>query len=1331
NFNRLQRSQFSILDGPGIQLEMQLEQYQPGMANLLGGGLNSTRTVLLRPIGGLGNSSLILLNRDARGVDYAEQNLSLRAKQGTTQTIEEIQIPLYQSDNKLIFVLNQEDSRRQFSLSVPALDTVATRSMIFLASNQEFGSVTTAIEIEGADLPTGTTTKPVNVSISGAGMFEITVTNLSSSALAWSLGNNAPTTGLSLKGYSPVLFSLGTTMASSSDRRIFQASRSTIKLLLIHEVASSLNFSLQFETVADSLITAPGDSVTVTPSQPAQTEEEFLRIAGGGGGGCFIATAAFGDKEAWVVKILSRFRDNCLLKTQWGTEFVAWYYATSPPIAQMIADNKGLRYVVQILLLPLLLLAITGLILVEGGIVLFIMLIVGCALNRRWLAFAYVLCMLAVSQVFANSGVQSALTTAQIQDIGQTLQSIASNAFRYYGSVQPAFSNPEDNTLNVVLYDIKDGSDDPSVQIGSYFSPIDQLRVPSLSDRNRQSNFGNVLYLDLNPLNPLLSRSVIESGGVSKISTAALYANQQVFYQRYSRALSKLIQFQKQNPKDRADVKSLFENGFWLEDDRWLTEALAIFASFRFPRGNEIVFNADSALKVFENNQPLGDLIMDSRLGTQGPLEVSFLLHYPLGQSWPSLFFADKLNSGVMGPVPALLTETEGYQLQASYGLGFMTLLYFWEQLTTEGRSRLDRIDDLGDRFIRTLLSGPTTKNIATGRSLPTYVTTGVLNPCSAPFNSSRVCAIEGALLQLEAERCHTKRTRTCFEQYFLDMGLALFLDQPPLTSYNGAQKYEIRNLDLRAMDLENNRLSPDLSTGNRIGIDFSITDSLFDDFNRETLLAIAQESENSANQTTAPPPATGVNVAEFGLSFIGLTNRNTKANVDYIFIDGVDFQTDGLLDCAPVSVMSRLFVGNQSSRTVTCPATPGSTVFSVPKAAGIGESSTGVAVFAGLGNTRLEFGTARVSQGSAVTMEPVANPPALPMIRPTVNQTSGILASVSGIEKFKDKKVIESVDRLDPNAVQQYTHSFRTINFASSNLNSLIIEEKTAVLKFRAEIQSSDGVPMELLLWVDQNYLPAAEVSSVTTTVINNPVDTQKTLEQVILLGENSFANSSQLLQSVSVPGRTTMVLRVQNQTGSLVSVNFTPCNQLNECGGVAGDYFEVWCDSDPTTIKPDCTGLGNINDTRQVSPFTTLVLPIRNKNSESSQLLSFLKPSVSISRSENNAVSVEGSGKSGCFIATAAFGSEKHKVVQKLIELRDQVLMQTDLGQLFVSLYYELSPVLARYVSESSTLRNLSMGLLWVVWSFLEFPWLWVLFGSLVVFYRLFRLLRMSAVS
>jgi len=76
------------------------------------------------------------------------------------------------------------------------------------------------------------------------------------------------------------------------------------------------------------------------------------------GGGCLIATAAFGSEMAPQVQLLRELRDNTVLQTESGTSFMTgfnqFYYSFSPYIADYERENPAFKETVKLTLTPLL-----------------------------------------------------------------------------------------------------------------------------------------------------------------------------------------------------------------------------------------------------------------------------------------------------------------------------------------------------------------------------------------------------------------------------------------------------------------------------------------------------------------------------------------------------------------------------------------------------------------------------------------------------------------------------------------------------------------------------------------------------------------------------------------------------------------------------------------------------------------------------------------------------------------------------------------------------------------------------------------------------------------
>ncbi|MCK4390153.1 MAG: hypothetical protein KAV83_07955 [Desulfobacterales bacterium] len=101
--------------------------------------------------------------------------------------------------------------------------------------------------------------------------------------------------------------------------------------------------------VKNGVMVDPGGvGYSSSPSPPSGSEAGF-----GGGGGCFIATAAYGSPLEASVEILRNFRDVYLMPYGIGRAFIKTYYRYSRPMADFIAKHDTLRTAFRIGLLPL------------------------------------------------------------------------------------------------------------------------------------------------------------------------------------------------------------------------------------------------------------------------------------------------------------------------------------------------------------------------------------------------------------------------------------------------------------------------------------------------------------------------------------------------------------------------------------------------------------------------------------------------------------------------------------------------------------------------------------------------------------------------------------------------------------------------------------------------------------------------------------------------------------------------------------------------------------------------------------------------------------------
>ena len=107
-----------------------------------------------------------------------------------------------------------------------------------------------------------------------------------------------------------------------------------------------------WEALSDDLLHPNNDGYSVL----ANTWYLALNSSGsgdsGGGGGCFIATAAFESPLAQHVTTLRRFRDKILIPTNWGRHLVNFYYRHSPQAAAYLLEHPTLKKIARWALMP-------------------------------------------------------------------------------------------------------------------------------------------------------------------------------------------------------------------------------------------------------------------------------------------------------------------------------------------------------------------------------------------------------------------------------------------------------------------------------------------------------------------------------------------------------------------------------------------------------------------------------------------------------------------------------------------------------------------------------------------------------------------------------------------------------------------------------------------------------------------------------------------------------------------------------------------------------------------------------------------------------------------
>lgn len=207
--------------------------------------------------------------------------------------------------------------------------------------------VDTSITISTTTLPNGTVGTAYSSTLAQLG---------GSAPLTWSVSSGTLPAGLALNSSTGVISGTPSSAGTSS-----------FTVTLTDSTGATDTQALSITVGSSGTGGGTGGGDTGTPVAPT--------TGGGGGGGCFIATAAYGSYLDPHVMVLRHFRDEVLLHSAAGREFVNLYYQYSPPVANFIARHPVLRMVVRFALTPLIFAAeypvpaLLGFLLMLGGLI--------------------------------------------------------------------------------------------------------------------------------------------------------------------------------------------------------------------------------------------------------------------------------------------------------------------------------------------------------------------------------------------------------------------------------------------------------------------------------------------------------------------------------------------------------------------------------------------------------------------------------------------------------------------------------------------------------------------------------------------------------------------------------------------------------------------------------------------------------------------------------------------------------------------------------------------------------------------------------------------------
>ena len=139
---------------------------------------------------------------------------------------------------------------------------------------------------------------------------------------------------------------MGTIVSSSNFKKAVQNGFNPFKAGLAPDVMSAFGLNGFEEWRKSALYGAASHSDWNVCSKCMSVLRTFMGSSNSSGG-CYIATACYGDYNSVEVVAFRKFRDTYLLKNYFGKLFVKLYYTYSPYWAEKLKKHKSINRIVK------------------------------------------------------------------------------------------------------------------------------------------------------------------------------------------------------------------------------------------------------------------------------------------------------------------------------------------------------------------------------------------------------------------------------------------------------------------------------------------------------------------------------------------------------------------------------------------------------------------------------------------------------------------------------------------------------------------------------------------------------------------------------------------------------------------------------------------------------------------------------------------------------------------------------------------------------------------------------------------------------------------------